>query len=149
MILEILADSGHGMPHVDARAAQMIGRADSRKHEKLRTVDGTSTQDDLAVGVKPSCFDAIKVFDRFCAVAFDDDACCQGIGENAEVGAVQHAIEKSAISAASAVRVDRHLKVAAAVLPLAIHVVVPRDLNGLAGLQEQIGKGVSGPMVRH
>ena len=28
----------------------MIGRADSRKHEKLRTVDGTSTQDDLALG---------------------------------------------------------------------------------------------------
>src|ERR1051326_2011950 len=124
VILEISADSGHGMPYVDAPVTQMIGGADSREHEKLRTVDGATTQDDFAVGMKLSCYDAVEVFDGLCTVALDDDARCQGIGNNAEVATVEHTIEKSAIGAASAVNVGRHLKEAAPFLLPAIHLVV-------------------------
>jgi acetolactate synthase regulatory subunit len=52
MVLQVAADPWHVEQRADADRRQMIGRADTRKHQQLRRVHGAAAQQDLALGAR-------------------------------------------------------------------------------------------------
>ena len=50
MVLEVLADAGQVVDHVDAEAGEVLLVADAGELEQLRGVDGAAAEDHLAGG---------------------------------------------------------------------------------------------------
>ena len=48
VLLQIRANAGQIVHHLDAVRAQMVGRSNPGKHQELRRVDGSAAEDDLA-----------------------------------------------------------------------------------------------------
>src|SRR5690606_304924 len=49
VILQVAADAGQVVDHLDAQLAQLVGRADAGEEHELRRVEGTTREHDLAL----------------------------------------------------------------------------------------------------
>src|SRR5690606_21988710 len=61
VVLQVGADPGGVVQHLDPVMSQVVGRADAREHQQLRRIDGAPAQQHLAPGpgVDPAPADAV------------------------------------------------------------------------------------------
>src|SRR5579875_1207707 len=138
MILQVLADAGERMHHGDTVLLQQRRRPDAGQLEQMRRADRAGGEDKLAAD-RGVCQSALMgEFDADDALVRKADAGGLGSGENAQIAAVAHRLQKRLcrVPAHAALLVDR--KVAAALVVAAIEIVG----LGNAQFRRRLAKGV-------
>ena len=89
MVVEVGAHPGEIGEHVDPDLTQVGLRSDAGDHQQLRRADRPGGQDDLAPGLHGDRVAAGAVLDPGAAVAAEQEAVHQRVGDQVEVGAVE------------------------------------------------------------
>src|SRR5580692_2677283 len=144
VILQILANARERGPRCDAVSAQLVGVADTRKHQKLRRVNDAAAQDHFLIRVRSDGPAALGIFDADRAFAVEYKLRHQRIGLDREIRATKGRTQVSISRAAAAAIAHGHLPGTEAFLLCAI--VIGRGLvsGSLAGrgkcVDQWIGK---------
>ncbi len=73
MVLQVAPDLRRIVHNQDADLGKIVGRPDAGQHKKLRRVDGTAAQDDLALGPDGLARTMPDDLDTLCPAALYDD----------------------------------------------------------------------------
>src|ERR1043166_9976198 len=117
MVLQILADAGQRVRHRGAGARQMRGVAAAGEWQDMRRADRSAREDDFARRLGLLDFTAARKLNRGRALAVEQHAMYQRIGDDAEVRALQCRAQIGARSALAPAAAPRLLHPADAVLP--------------------------------
>ena len=143
VVLEVLADAGQVVDHVDAEAGEVLLVADAGELEQLRGVDGAAAQDHLARGhaARPA---GAEIVDADGALALEPDAGAERERVDGQVLAVPHGVQVGPRGREAAAAVDVAVEAGETLLAVAVDVVgevVARLLHGLEErAEERVGR---------
>ena len=149
MVLQILADAGKIVFHLDAQLGQFCGRADAGGEQQHRRIDRAAGNDKLAP--RADALDLAVAFDLDAAgaVAVEQDAADAGLRHQFEIFAGKVRLEISDRRRAAPAIVDVERREADAVNALAVEIGVALILQALAGLDECLCRRRRALDVRH
>ncbi len=152
MVLQVAPDPGQVEEDGDPVPADLVRRTDAGEEQELRRVDGAAREDDLAPRPRRVQPPAPAELDPGGALAGEDDARCQRLHRNREIGPRQRRPQIGGGGAPAPAAMDRHVHRAKAFLLEAVHVRgegIPRVLPGCdEGGEERVAHGAARDMQR-
>ena len=149
VLLQVLADAGQRMHHVDALRPQLVRVADARQHQQLRRAIRAGREDDFAVGLDRRVFAVVVVGHADRALAFEFDGDDIGLGLHRQVLAALRRTQVGHRRTAAPAIADGELVGAEAFVLLAVEVVAHRHAGLLGGLDEDLADLVVQLAVGH
>src|SRR5687768_1851806 len=115
MVLEVPANTGEVVTHLDPGRAQVIGGTDTGDHEQLRRVDRAGGEDDLTLCMRSHEGAGPNVLDTEGAPSLEENAHRMGAGDDGEIGAPHRRAQIRGCGARARAARLRHLRVVDAV----------------------------------
>ncbi len=142
VVLEVLADAGQIVDHLDAGPCEFVRRSDARQQQELRRVDGAGAEHDFGRGIGLLHLAQPQILDTDGAAVLDQQARRQYAGGQRQVRPVQDRAHEGARRAVSLAILDRELEQADAVLHRAVEVLVIGVAGRHGGIQIGALRGV-------
>ena len=150
MVLQVAADAGCVMHHIDAGLLQQGSRADARQHQQLRRLQRSAREQHLTARKQSTSSATLQDLGADRAPTLEQDAQHPGTGLDAQVRpSTDVRVQIAARRAPAFALVLGDLVRAEPFLFGAVEVVVERQAGFPRGVHEALVEGVVGTQVRH